>query len=207
MKSVNTRSRKAASVCWIMCPSSCVFAALTVSAATLLTLAGCGGDDPLEESSKATPSAASTPKEQAKAEEMPSAAKEHTPAGGVEFVKYYFDQVNKGFDSGEYATLVRITDSGCIICRQTIGDIAFAYTVGSIEGGKITVENVEAGSTKENSQAVSLDYEAEKYSEVDSEGETIFSVPERDLAFVVQLKWSDGRWLMSQIAQAKVDKD
>lgn len=181
-------------------------AALTVSAATLLTLAGCGGDDPLEETAKGVPTAAATPTEVAKADELPAAAKEHTPAGGVEFVKYYFEQVNNGFDSGEYAPLVRITDSGCIICRQTIGDIAFAYAVGSIDGGKITVKNVEAKSTKADLQAVAFDYEAEKYTEVDSDGETIFSVPERDLAFVVQLKWADGRWRMAQIAQGAVDK-
>ena len=79
--------------------------------------------------------------------------------------------------------------------------------MGKIEGGKVTVRNVKAGSTKENSQAVSLEYQTEKYTEVDSDGDTLFSVPERDLAFVVQLQWVDGRWLMSQIAQAKVDKD
>lgn len=185
------------------------FAALTVSAAALLTLAGCGGDDPLESSDKGKPAVSSAPEPKKTADstaEPPAAAKKHDNAGAVEFVKYYFDQVNTGFDTGEYAGLVKLSDAGCIICRSTVGDIAFAYAHGSIEGGKVKVSDVKAENTTKEYTSLSLKYETEKYTEVDPDGDSLFSVASRNLAFIVQLKWIDDHWVMSQITQGTVDK-
>jgi hypothetical protein len=185
------------------------FAALTVSAAALSTLAGCGGDNPAEASAKdnAAASSAPTPKRtSAGAAQLPDAATKHDNAGAVEFVKYYFDQVNTGFATGEYANLVKVSDAGCIICRSTVGDIAFAYANGSIDGGKVKVSDVKAENTTKEYTSLSLKYQTEKYTEVDPDGGSLFSVGSRDLAFIVQLKWLGDHWVMSQITQGTVDK-
>jgi len=187
-------------------------AALAVSTAALLSLAGCGGDDPLEESDKGAggkPAASAQPapkKSTAPVEELPSAAKKHDDPGAVEFVKYYFDQVNTGFDTGEYATLVDLSDAGCIICRSTVGDIAFAYANGSIEGGKIKVSDVKAEDSKGDLTSLSLKYKTDKYTEVDTDGDSVVVVGPRDLSFVVQLKWVEDHWVMAQITQGTVTK-
>jgi hypothetical protein len=185
------------------------FAALTVSTAALLTLAGCGGDKPAEASGKDALGASSAPtpkKTAAGSAQLPAAATKHDNAGAVEFVKYYFDQVNTGFDSGEYANLVKLSDPGCIICRSTVGDIAFAYANGSIQGGKVNVSEVKAENTTKEYTSLSLKYQTEKYTEVDADGGSLFSVGSRDLAFVVQLKWVGDHWVMSQITQGTVNK-
>lgn len=184
-------------------------AALTVSVAALSTLAGCGGDDPLESTDKGKPTASSEPAPKKSAdstEAVPDDAKKHNDAGAVAFVKYYFEQVNEGFETGEYADLVKLSDAGCIICRSTVGDIAFAYSQGKIEGGKVKVSDVKAANTKGDLTSVSLKYETEKYTEVDADGDSLFSVGSRDLAFVVQLKWVDDHWVMAQITQGTVEK-
>lgn len=191
-------------------PAKLRFAALTLSAAALLTLAGCGGDDSQESSETAKPVASSEPvakKTADTAAAVPSEAKKQNNAGAVAFVKYYFEQVNAGFDTGEYANLVTLSDAGCIVCRSTVGDIAFAYSQGKIEGGKVKISDVKAENTKGDLTSVSMQYETEKYTEVDADGDLLFSVAERDLAFVVQLKWVEDHWVMAQIARGSVDKD
>lgn len=183
-------------------------AAVTVSATALFALAGCGGDDPLEPAaSTETPSAA--PEKAADVRlEIPEAARANTAEGGVEFTKFYFDQVNEAFATGEYLPLVKITSSSCIVCRQTIGDIAFAWARGSIEGGRFTLKDVKSVKESGDLHSLSFTYDEDAYSELDHKGGTVWKAEaKKDLPTVVQIKWSDGGWQMAQLAPNTKVKD
>ena len=181
--------------------------ALGLSATALLALSGCGGDDPLEAAAKTetTP----TPTKAADVSlDIPSAAKEHTAAGGVEFTRFYFEQVNKAFATGDYLPLVKITSSSCIVCRQTIGDIAFAWARGSIKGGKFTLKDVKSEKETSDLNSLSFTYDEDAYSELDHKGGTVWQAEaKKDLPTVVQVKWNGDGWQLAQLApNTKVKK-
>ena len=181
-------------------------AAVSVSVTALFALAGCGGSDPLEPTAKAeTP----VPKKAADVSvDVPEAAKAHSAAGGVEFTKFYFDQVNASFASGEYLPLVKLTSSSCIVCRQTIGDIAFAWARGSIQGGKFTLKDVKSVKETEDLNSLSFAYDEDAYTELDAKGGTVWKAEaKKDLPTVVQVKWIGDGWQMSQLAPNTKVKD
>lgn len=183
------------------------FAALALSAAAVLSLAACGGDDPLEPAAKETESAAPVKAADVPLE-IPEAAKAKTPEGGVEFTKFYFEQVNKAFASGDYKALVKITSSSCIVCRQTIGDIAFAWARGSIEGGAFTVKDIKSLTQSGDLHSLSFKYDEEAYTERDHKGGMVWEAEaKKDLPTVVQIKWIDGGWQMAQLAPNTKVKD
>lgn len=176
-----------------------LLAAATVSAAAVLSVAACGGDDPLEPAAKETETAAPVKAADIPLE-IPEPARAQTAEGGVEFTKFYFEQVNKAFATGDYHPLVKLTSSSCIVCRQTIGDIAFAWARGSIEGGAFTLKDVKSVKQAGDLHSVSFTYDEEAYTELDHTGGTVWEADAKeDLPTVVQIKWVDGGWQMSQL--------
>jgi hypothetical protein len=187
-----------------------LLAAVTVSAAAVLSLAACGGgDDPLEPAAKNEESSTPTPTKAADvALEVPEAARAKTTEGAIEFTKFYFAQVNEAFATGEYLPLVKITSSSCIVCRQTIGDIAFAWARGSIKGGAFTLKDVTSVKESGDLHSLSFSYDEEAYSELDHKGSTVWEAEaKKGLPTVVQIKWVDGAWQMAQLAPNTKVKD
>jgi hypothetical protein len=166
--------------------------AASLSAAAVLALSGCGGDDPLS-------GASSTPKASEVTVDVPEAARKHTADGSVEFTKFYFDKINEAFSTGEYAPLVKLSHSDCTVCRQTVGDVAFAFSRGKMSGGKITLESVKSLNTADKINAVAFVYKKEPYSELDSSGNTLLSKEAVSIPFVVQTEWTGDSWVMRQL--------
>ena len=71
---------------------------------------------------------------------IPDAAKQPTPAGAQEFVRYFFAVYNHAFWSTNPLELQAISDSKCVFCNNTIQRIYNVKSGGHhVIGGNITV--------------------------------------------------------------------
>jgi hypothetical protein len=106
---------------------------LLVCFAVLLSLSGCGGDEPRTAVSKPPPTAAP---HLPPAPSMPAAAKKRTTAGSVAFARYFVAVRNHALGTGQTDQLRRLIVAECIECQATPGLIETAYRGGGrIEGG------------------------------------------------------------------------
>lgn len=172
--------------------------AAALSAAALLALSACGGDDdPLP--GKEAGSAPSSPPLAA----LPADADERTAAGAEAFAKYYFQSVvNNAYSTGNLTGLVRYSHPECIVCRATVGDIATAWTRGRVDGGQVTVKQIKTSQFNDNLTNVELTYSTTRYVESDPDGKTVFSSPAKlDLDLLLQLQWNSGQkiWRVREI--------
>lgn len=109
-------------------------AAVALSIAAL-TLGGCGDKDepsttptPTPSSSSASPSGSGSPSASATASASPStnpsvpaAAKERTEAGAIAFLKFFYDEVNRGQTDPGAVDLFDYSDKACIACKNLQG--------------------------------------------------------------------------------------
>jgi len=115
-----------------------------------LVLAACTGEDPDPEptTGPSSTAAASTPTPSGPAEPvMPAAARKHTEAGAVAFVRYYWDLVSYAQLTQDGSTLADISSPHCAVCN---GGQTFLQRVrkkrGEVSGGETSV--VESQATK-----------------------------------------------------------
>jgi hypothetical protein len=191
-----------------MAITSRVLRAAALSAAALLALSGCGGDDdPLKGKDKNTSANVTAPP----LPPLPSEADERTAAGAEAFAKYYFTNVvNNAYAAGNLAGLVMYSHPECIVCRATVGDIATAWTRGRVDGGQVTVRSVKTSKFDENLTNVDLTYSTTRYVEIDGEGKTVFSSPAKlDLNLLLQLQWSNSKkiWQVREIVNQALRND
>lgn len=95
-------------------------------------LSGCGGttDAGPPPAPATTPSASATPPPPA----MPDAARQHTKAGAVAFVRHYVDLINHAQATGETQALKAVEDPQCLSCRSVRSHLRALYA----RGGSIT---------------------------------------------------------------------
>lgn len=175
--------------------------AAALSAAALLTLSACGGDDaplPPPPDKEAGPTPSSAP-----LVSLPADADDRTEAGAEAFAKYYFQSVvNNAYSTGNLTALVKYSHPECIVCRATVGDIASAWTRGRVDGGQVTVKEINTSTFEENLTNVDLSYSTTRYVEKDPAGKTVFSSPAKlDLQLLLQLQWNNSQkiWQIREI--------
>jgi hypothetical protein len=179
-------------------------AVVVASAALVAGLSACGGDDkdPLEGvDAPAAPTAAATPTPTLAS--APEAATKKTDEGAKQFVKYYFETViNEATVQGKMDKLVEVSDPNCVVCRATVGDIAF-FVLGRqrAEGGKVSVSDLKVANSGDLT-TVEFKYSKTKLSYKNLDGSTSYSVPSVDpIAFYAQAQWdaATSSWKMRQI--------
>lgn len=181
-------------------------AALTaLSLIPVLLVAGCSDDEPKPKfappssESPSSPSTSPTAPTGLTPPEIPSAAKERSPAGARAFVRHWIAIVNLAQRTGETSGVVALNDVRCSGCRGIIKAIDSVYQAGGyIEGGDIS-----AGRLRE----LPLDFGAEwaGYAEAQTEAQTVVSAngAHEDHAgapfdLYAYIDWNDGwrmRWL------------
>lgn len=177
--------------------------AAALTAAALLALTACGGDDkdPLSNGDKNNSSGGNAIG--GGTTTIPDAATKNTDAGAEAFAKYYFESViNGAYSSGNISAMVRYSDPKCIICRATVGDIATAWSRGKVEGGQTSVSSLKASKASDSLTNVNLKYSKTRYVEVDGSGNNVFSTPAQNgLDIIMQLTWNakDKTWQVREI--------
>lgn len=173
--------------------------AAALSAAALLALSACGGnDDPLPGAQDNGPAPSQVP-----LAALPSSANDRTAAGAEAFAKYYFESVvNNAYSTGNLQGLVRYSHPECIVCRATVGDIATAWTRGRVDGGQVSVKEVSTSKFDENLTNVDLSYSTTRYVEKNPDGKTVFASPAKlGLNLLLQVQWDAGAkiWQVREI--------
>jgi hypothetical protein len=174
----------------------------------LLVLSACGGgsnDSKDKLPAVATPSSSPTPVQTP----LPDAATKHTDDGAVAFVQFYFGTIlNDAYAQADVKRLVSVSDPNCVVCRATVGDIAFFAAQGDkAQGGKVTVSNVKVAESNSAVTSISLSYSTEKLNELNQDGSTAYSVAARSgVEFIAQVQWdvNKGAWRMTQILDKKL---
>ncbi len=187
-------------------------AAAAVSVAALLSLSACGGDekDPLAGvNAPAAPTASGTPTPTFAA--VPDDAGKKSDAGAVKFAEYYFETVlNEAYTLGKVDRLVEFSGPNCVVCRATVGDIAY-FTIArqAAQGGKVSVSGTKIENSSAEVTTVKLTYAADKLSYKNLDGSTAYSVPARSgQVLYVQMQWDaeSTNWKVSQIVDESVVK-
>jgi hypothetical protein len=184
--------------------------AAALSVAALVSLSACGGNekDPLSGvNAPAGPSATPTPTFAA----VPDDAGKKSDAGAVNFAEYYFETVlNEAYTMGKVDRLVEFSGPNCVVCRATVGDIAY-FTIArqAAQGGKVSVSGVKIENSSAEVTTVKLSYSADKLSYKNLDGSTAYSVPARSgTNLFVQMQWDaeSNNWKVSQIVDESVVK-
>jgi hypothetical protein len=175
--------------------------------AGLLLLSGCGGGGHSKNPLPATTSAGPTPLQTP----MPDAALQHTDAGAIAFVQFYFGTIlNDAYAQGDVRRLVSVSDPNCVVCRATVGDIAFFAAQGDrAQGGRVSVTGLKVAESNTEVTSINLTYSADKLSELNQDGSTAYSVPARTgVEFIAQVQWNadTNSWRMTQILDKKLIK-
>lgn len=158
--------------------------AAALSAALAFSLAGCGGG--AEAKTDPPP--------------LPAAAAKHDDAGGKAFIQHYFDLTNYAFTTGDPTELAKLSAPTCVACRQTIGDVAYAYTFGVARGGKATIKKIDR--VKQVPDRFVMVYDVQKYEEVTSDGKVRAAQKAKaDAVLLVQLQWKNGAWRLGELAR------
>lgn len=177
--------------------------AAALTAAALLALTACGGDDddPLgDDGPGGTPGGSGIGGGTAT---IPDAATKNTDAGAEAFAKYYFESViNGAYTTGTISSLIKYSHPLCIVCRATVGDISSAWARGKVDGGQTSVTIGDATKANENLTNVELKYSKTRYVELDGSGKNVFSSPAQNgLDIVLQLQWNSDQkiWQVREI--------
>lgn len=175
-----------------------------VAAALTLSACGGGGDkkDPLPSK---TPSAAPAPVQAP----MPDAALKHTDDGAIAFVQFYFNTIlTDAYAQADVKRLVSVSDPNCVVCRATVGDIAFfAAQNDKPQGGAVTATALKVAESNSEVTSINLTYAAAKLAELNQDGSTAYSVaPRSGVDFIAQVQWDaeKGSWRMTQILDKKL---
>jgi len=185
--------------------------AVAAFATALLALSACGGDekDPLKGvAAPAGPTASSTPTPTFAP--APGPATKKSDEGAKAFAEYYFETViNEAYTQGRVDKLVELSDPKCVVCRATVGDIAY-FTIArqAAQGGKVAVSGLKVEQSGDLT-TVKLTYGQEKLLYKNLDGSTAYSVDARSgQVLYVQLSWDAGAnsWKARQIVDESIIK-
>jgi hypothetical protein len=174
----------------------------------LLVLSACGGgggDSKDKLAAGKTPSASPSPVQAP----MPDAATKHTDDGAIAFVTFYFNRIlTDAYAQADVKRLVSVSDPNCVVCRATVGDIAFfAAQNDKPQGGAVTVTGVKVAESNSEVTSINLTYAAAKLAELNQDGSTAYSVAARTgVDFIAQVQWDAEKnsWRMTQILDKKL---
>ena len=167
--------------------------------AVALVVPGCsGGDDPPPplKSSPLTSQTTTATTSAAAPSDIPPAARAHTPAGAVAFVKYFYDQLNRAWTTPATGLLKPLSDSGCLSCQAFEASAKELFEKNHrYESDPVTISGIHAvvGGPK-GQQYVSARLYQHEVDVVDQHGRTVSTDEARTASTTIALLWTEGGW-------------
>ncbi|MFC3807897.1 DUF6318 family protein [Terrabacter sp. MAHUQ-38] len=186
--------------------------------AALLTVTACSGGDPgptattppvsptsMSTTTSAPPaitSATTTSSLDPVIAKIPTAARPDTEAGAAEFAKYYFGQINNGFQTGDPRAVEGLSVASCVTCQAFASAIKALKVKGQRYGADLA--QVEYSSTLDFTPNVRvlIDLSQQQVPILDTKGKRVGLTPTGKASFVVSLKFS-AHWTVTRIQKAK----
>lgn len=170
-------------------------------AAAALVVAGCsGGDDPPPptKSGPVTSQTTTATTSTAAPNDIPVAARAHTPAGAVAFVRYFIEQSNEAWTQPEAGLLPRLSDRDCIACKA-LEDTAVELVARHQRyvGDPVTIQSLRpVPGTNRDAQLVKLAARQNRVNVVDAAGSVVRTDGQRILDRTVAVHWEEEGWVL-----------
>ena len=166
-------------------------------------LAGCGGADP---AASDPPSVSPSPSPTGPtAPALPRAARQHTKAGAIAFVRHYIDLINYAQASGDVAVVSSASVAGCSSCNSTNRYLHRLHASGGqLVGGRTAIREVldALSPTLYGDYVIDLAITIKPSVEIKGDGHRHRYKGGRNVLSVFP-KWTHGKWKVAQWTRAK----
>jgi len=173
------------------------------------SMAGCnGGGDPTpsptvtSSSPGASPSVSASPSPSpSPLVSIPAEAMQQTPEGAVAFVKYYFDQVNRAYQTPDSNVLPPLGDPGCLSCAALQSNAAEYVSLNqrfASQAVEITEASVQ-GSSGPGQMNVAIQLHQFPAAVVDHTGNVVSTKDDATVNRTVAVVWKGDRWFVFDI--------
>ncbi len=181
--------------------------AATVAVSVAVLTSACSGESTPAPSSTSTSATSGSPTPTSTARPtptptVPAAARAHTKAGAVAFVRYYFSLVNLAWTRPDAGLLPPHSEDGCLSCKsfqataQKLVESDSRYS-----SDPVTVKTISATQRSPgNQQYLRMQLHQHKVSVVNAAGAVVSTDQEKTGYFTVVTEWAGGRWLIYDMA-------
>ena len=174
-------------------------AARVVLMAVALVVPGCsGGDDPPPplKSSPVTSQTTTATTSTAAPNGIPPAARAHTPAGAVAFVRYFIDRVNYAWTAPEVGVISGLGEPGCLSCKSMEGTAQDLKLKGHrYRADPVTATQIRPASSAPNGQQyVVAEMHQHRTDIIDAQGQIISTDADKRFTTTIALVWREGSW-------------
>jgi hypothetical protein len=171
---------------------------VVLTAAVLVVAACSGGDDHPPPPPKSSPvtSQTTTTTSTAAPNDIPVAARAHTAAGAVAFVRYFIDRVNYAWTAPEVGVISRLGEPGCLSCKSME---ATAHDL-NLKGHRYRTDPVTAtqirpvSSAPKGQQYVVAEMHQHRTDIIDAQGQIISTDADKRFTTTIALVWRGGSW-------------
>jgi Family of unknown function (DUF6318) len=174
---------------------------MAVPLAASMLLAACGGDAKPGASSSSTstssPTTSAPPTTTSPTTDpnIPLAARAHTPAGAEAFVRYFFDQVNRGWSTADPTLLPSLSEPGCKTCGAYTSSVASYRTKNQhYKGEFFTVSSIGSLGNGPKGEEVLVVGRQEPGAIVDQAGNVVETSVAQAGKFLISLRWTGSGW-------------
>lgn len=178
-----------------------------VLAAAVLVVAGCSGGEeppPPPKSSSVTSQTTTATTSTAAPSGIPAAARAHTPAGAVAFVRYFIERVNYAWTTPQPGAISALSEQACKSCadlEKTAGELALLRH--RYDAPVVSVASLTNVASKPGIETVLFVGSQRKANVVDAAGRVVSSDPQQSSRRIFVLAWHQQRWSVAQIGDAK----
>lgn len=136
---------------------------------------------------------------------LPDAATSNDPAGGSEFIRYWFAALTYATRTGDTAALAQATSAQCRDCQLAIEAIEASYAGGgALRGGAYVVRNVTTTDLwSPDRQVYDATVDRSPRTDVDAAGTARATLPALSFSnCVLVLEWAEQRWRVREVVSS-----
>jgi hypothetical protein len=179
-----------------------------------MLVAGCGGDNKPQASSSsaasssptttAAPTTSASPAASAGPTidpNIPAAARAHTPAGAIAFVRYFYAQVNIAWSKPKAGLISSLSATTCKSCAALEGTAADLIKKGQhYDGPPVTIVSVDhLGEVVTGNPEILVQFTQEHRNVIDGAGHVALTDQRKPGKFVATLGWSSRGWSVATV--------